>query len=389
MEEIPHFCPICGQPGPLVYSMRDSTPEAVVQKLLVLYVLIGLCTCVATPAPTRAPTAARLPALPTPRPTPRPTPAPDPIRLADARLARTLNLGNALEAPVEGAWGITLQAGYFQAIAAAGFSAVRLPVNFEAHATTEPPYRIDPAFLERVDWALRTANTDGLVVVLDMHNYQTMMDTPADETPRFLALWSQVANRYRSYPDQAVYFELLNEPNGNLDGPAWNAIFAQALALVRRENPVRPVIVGPSNWNGPDTLPDLVLPADPNLIVTFHYYLPFQFTHQGASWIDGSDAWLGTTWDASADQTAALDRDFDAVAIWAQAQARPVFLGEFGSNYAADQASRLRWTSAVARAAERRGFAWGYWEFGSDFGLYDTASDRWDTDLVHALIPLP
>ena len=54
--------------------------------------------------------------------------APDPALAIDKDahaynrlLGRGINLGNALEAPTEGSWGVTLQASYFEVIKAAGF----------------------------------------------------------------------------------------------------------------------------------------------------------------------------------------------------------------------------------------------------------------------------
>ena len=43
---------------------------------------------------------------------------------ANKRLGRGLNLANALEAPKEGEWGVTLKAEYFRAIKQAGFDSV-------------------------------------------------------------------------------------------------------------------------------------------------------------------------------------------------------------------------------------------------------------------------
>ena len=57
------------------------------------------------------------------------------------------------------------------------------------------------------------------------------------------------------------------------------------------------MIVGPGRWNTVGGLSSLVLPEGEDLIVTVHYYSPFRFTHQGAGWLPGSDAWLGTRWD--------------------------------------------------------------------------------------------
>src|SRR3712207_5003553 len=76
---------------------------------------------------------------------------------ANKRLGRGINLGNALEAPNEGEWGVTLKADYFKRIKEAGFDTVRLPVKWSAHAAAAPPYAIDERFAERVDWAVDQA----------------------------------------------------------------------------------------------------------------------------------------------------------------------------------------------------------------------------------------
>jgi endoglucanase len=41
----------------------------------------------------------------------------------------------------------------------------------------------------------------------------------------------------------------------------------------------------------------------------------------------------------------------------------------------------------MARQAEKRNIAWLYWQFCSDFGVYDCQQDCWDDDLLNALIP--
>lgn len=306
----------------------------------------------------------------------------------NARLGRGVNL-SALEAPHEGEWGTYLQAEYFTKIAEAGFTSVRLPVRFSAHANAAPPYTISPSFLARVDWAVQQALSHNLAIVLDMHHYLEMMSEPEQHRARFLALWEQLAEHYREYPPE-VMFELLNEPNQALTAPLWNEIVAEALAIIRRTNPTRIVIVGPVNWNGHEALPDLQLPAEDHyLIATFHYYLPFTFTHQGAEWVEGSDAWLGTTWEGTPDEQQAVQADFAEVAAWARANARPIYLGEFGAYRKADLASRLRWTDFVARQAEANGFSWSYWEFCAGFGIYDPQRRVWQTDLLQALLPTP
>ena len=173
---------------------------------------------------------------------------------ANARLGRGINLGNALDAPSEGEWGVTLEASYFEAIAAAGFDSVRIPIRWSAHAGAEAPYTIDPAFFERVDWAVDQATSRGLNAIVNIHHYEEIYADPADESDRFLTLWEQVAERYADRPDSVV-FELLNEPHEKLDAAAWNDLLDEAIDVVRQSNPRRLLIVGPSQWNSPTSSP--------------------------------------------------------------------------------------------------------------------------------------
>ena len=62
-------------------------------------------------------------------------------------------------------------------------------------------------------------------------------------------------------------------------------------------------------------------------------------------------------------------------------------MGEFGAYGKAPMESRITWTTFITREAETRNFSWGYWEFCSGFGLYDTVTGAWREELVRALIP--
>ncbi|HEY2981757.1 MAG TPA: glycoside hydrolase family 5 protein [Anaerolineales bacterium] len=306
---------------------------------------------------------------------------------ARAALGRGVNMGNMLEAPREGEWGVYIQEKYFDAINAAGFDSVRIPIRWNAHAAAAAPYSVDASFFARVDQVVAWALARGLTVIVDFHHYEEMMSNPNGHRERYLAIWRQVAEHYKDYP-ATVLFELLNEPNSAQDVSTWNSLLPQALAVVRESNPIRNVIIGPTQWNSASMIETLQLPADDTrIIATFHFYEPFEFTHQGAEWMDGADAWLGTTWDATDSQENDITRQFDRVAAWARTNNRPILLGEFGAYSKGDPASRVRWTSFVAREAEKRDFAWAYWEFCAGFGVYDPNTDTWREDLLNALIP--
>jgi len=327
----------------------------------------------ATPTPTEVPVT----------PTNTPTPA--------LTLQRGVNLGNMLEAPNEGEWGLFVQEEYFDLVKDAVFDFVRLPVNWKTHTTRtgyddgDTGYTIEPAFFARVDEVVGWALKSNLVIILDFHSYDDLMSDP--NLNQFWFLWKQIAEHYKDYPSQ-VLFELVNEPHDRLTADLWNEYIVDILKVVRESNPIRDVVIGPVQWNSYSVISTLTVPNDPHIIVTFHYYEPFQFTHQGAEWAgDEAQAWLGTEWGSDTEK-AEITNNFDAVAQWSQQHRNVrILLGEFGAYSKAPQDSRVRWTEFVRGEAERHGFAWAYWEFGAGFGVYDPNAKAWRTDLLKALIP--
>jgi endoglucanase len=299
-----------------------------------------------------------------------------------------INLGNFLETP--GARGTyTLKESDFSIIKQAGFATLRVPICWSAHVSGAPAYTIDPAFLKQIDWVVDQAQRNKLQAILDYHGDDALMKDPGANADRFVSTWKQIAHHFRG-ASTSVLFELLNEPNQKFDDAQWNALLIKALAAIRPTNPDRIVIVGSIHSNRISALPTLVLPEnDRHILVTVHYYDPHSFTHQGASWIHGSAAWLGTTWQGTDAQKQDITKAFDQAAAWAQAHQRPIFLGEFGTFQKGDLDSRARWTAFVARTAESHGFPWAYWEFCSGFGAYDPQAHQWREPLLRALFPAP
>ncbi len=303
-------------------------------------------------------------------------------------LGRGINLGNALEAPKEGQWGMTIEEEYLQLIADAGFNSVRIPIRWNAHADQDKPYSIDIGFFDRVDQVISWALARELMVVINIHHYNPLMENPEDHKARFLSLWRQIAEHYYDYP-YSIIFEILNEPHGNLNPDLWNEYLADAIDVIRESNPYRTLMIGTAPWGGIRGLKHLVIPEDDqNIIATVHYYEPFQFTHQGAGWAgENADDWLGTTWTATESQTAEVESDFDYVDEWAKQHNRPIYVGEFGAYSEAPQESREIWTAYVRETFEERDFSWAYWEFGAGFGVYDRDAEQWREGLLDALIP--
>jgi endoglucanase len=342
---------------------------------------------------------------------------PDPFIQAE-KLGKGINLGNALEAPVEGQWGMTLQESYFQIIKQGGFDTVRVPVRWSSHVSDESPYAIDEAFAERIDWVLDQAQSQGLNVVINVHHYDELFESPDAHKDRFIGIWKQIAGRYKDRP-LSLYFEPLNEPHGNLTWSAWNDLLADTIAEIRKIDARRTLIIGTAEWGGIRGLSSLSVPEEEkNAIVTFHYYDPYLFTHQGAEWGGPEVGTVGVTWPgppssqikpseaavsvpwakrwfeeynslppeknpAGAEQ---VIRDFEKASAWAREHNRPLWLGEFGAYSKADMESRVKWTQFVRSVAEKRNISWAYWEFGAGFGVYDRQLGSWRSELHKALM---
>ncbi len=304
------------------------------------------------------------------------------------RLGRGINMGNAFEAPLESAWGNPWKEDYFKRMAELGFTHVRIPIRWEttARSMATEPYTIYASFMQRIQQVVDAALKYKLHPIINMHHHEAFLNSPVDNKARFLAMWTQIGNQFKNYPD-SLLFELFNEPHGNITPSMWNGIIVEALNVIRPTNPERTILIGTAPWGGLEGLANLVLPDDAHLILTVHYYNPFQFTHQGADWVGGNaDSWLGTEWfDTQAERDAVI-ADFTFAKAFAQEKNIPLHVGEFGAYGKADIASRARWTTFLSRWFDQQGFSWAYWEFSAGFGIFNPSTSQYNMALVNALL---
>ncbi len=304
------------------------------------------------------------------------------------KLGRGINYGNMFEAPSETAWGNQWQPEYAEIISELGFDHVRIPVRWEPvdRSSNIAPYNIYGSFLNRIKQVVDSALNNGLYAIINMHHHEALYDDPDGQKERFLAMWEQISEFFKNYPD-SLLFEILNEPHGNLTAEKWNEFAPGALAKIRESNPERIVLIGTPQYGGLGGLPYLEIPDDDNLILTVHYYNPFQFTHQGAGWVGGnSDDWLGTEWKDTETERDVVRQDFAPLKAIEEKQNIPVHIGEFGAYSKADMTSRAKWTTFLARYFEKQGWSWAYWEFSAGFGIYDPDSKSFRQELVDALL---
>ena len=273
---------------------------------------------------------------------------------------------------------------YFKMIKDAGFSTVR--INLNPFTQMDSQNKINPGWLETLDWVVTKGLDANLMIILDLHEYTTMADNPEAKKEMFLSFWKQIAPRYKDNSANVV-FELLNEPNQKLTVEMWNTFLSEAIKVIRESNPDRTLIIGPGNWNGIESLNTLKLPDnDRNIIVTVHFYHPMRFTHQGAAWASDYKNLSGIKWTGTPDEKKEIESKLKVAADWSLKNDRPIFLGEFGAYDKGDMDSRARYTAFVARTAEKLGFSWAYWQFDSDFIVYNIDKESWVEPILNALM---
>ncbi len=322
-----------------------------------------------------------------------------PAHEAAATLKRGVNLGNGWEAP-PGTWGRTFTAADIDRIAGQGFDHLRIPVGWHHYLDEKG---IDPEFRAELEPVLRRAIERGLVVLLDWHHHEELVRDPARHRDGFIRGWQRLGQHFHDWPRDRLYFELLNEPHAPLDHEVLNELYRDTIRAIREVDERRILVVEPSSWGTTPALGRLRLDdAEQRVIVSFHCYDPFEFTHQGADWVDlgkldgvvfpgppaggfepdaglmerdGFPAWLRAYRSQPAARNPVSPRAFedhlDRAAAWSREFGRPVHLGEFGAYGTADDASRQRYAAAIRRACEDRDIPWCWWEWDAGFGYWD------------------
>ena len=285
-----------------------------------------------------------------------------------------INMGNTLEAPNEGEWGHTATRRDMDRIAALGFDTVRLPVAWSEHLDRQG--RIEPDFLARVDEVVGWAEARGLNVIVNVHHFRELEDDADTHVPILLGIWEQLSRHYRRASERVI-FEVVNEPSGNFTVDRVNAVNRDALALIRRTNPDRWVVLGSGHWGTitpflPDASPAFAPVADPRTIATFHSYAPYEFTHQGIAFSDDPPP-AGR--DLSAGDRREVEADLEAGADFSRRSGMPVLLGEFGTYRRIPRDQRLQWTRWMREGAEARGLGWCVWDWSGEFPIYESETD--------------
>lgn len=134
-----------------------------------------------------------------------------------------INLGNTLE----GGSGVPAPT-YFSDFYSVGMRIVRIPVRWDAHTASTPPYTISPSWLVTVNTTVYWCLSANLTCIINSHHDDWLDNATAFDAslPRFRAIWTQVAALFAGAP-LTLQFEVFNEPyniNATQVGPSGKLI---------------------------------------------------------------------------------------------------------------------------------------------------------------------
>jgi endoglucanase len=302
------------------------------------------------------------------------------------------NLGNTFDAnPDETSWGNpeTTQA-IVQAVQAAGFTTMRIPVTWTDHIGPGPAYTIDPAWMAKVKQVATWANDAGMYAIVNIHHDSDgqwiLFNDPGSNTlsaanqaqinAEISAVWTQIAMAFRSYGDHLI-FECFNEPHGDVNGygggdaasqAVLNTYLASCMNAIRGtggNNANRYVMVqGVGAAAAQVSVQAVVIPNDdPNTLFSVHSYFPWAFA-------SGST----TTWGGAASDYTDMSDNVQQITTWLP-PTTGIVMGEWGSINADDLSSRVAHAAAYAQDITVAGMSPVWWDDGGMFVLLNRNSN--------------
>ena len=307
-----------------------------------------------------------------------------------AEMTAGWNLGNTLEATggdglsSETSWGnpkITKE--MIDTVCEKGFDSIRIPITWGNHVGDAPDYEIDPAWMDRIEEVVNYALDDGMYVLIDSHHEEFWRIPDAEHIDAVdaenIAIWKQVAERFKDYGDHLV-FEGLNEPRTKGSDGEWsggthdervyvnqlNKSFVDTVRATGGNNEKRLLLVT-TYADSPlvEVINDLEIPEDEHIAVAIHAYEPYAFTFE-----NGED-WEIFDWNGS------HNKDINTLMInlnkYFRAKDIPVLITEYGAMNKKENAEEVeKWASYYVSKATEKGIPCFWW----DNGIYNQSGEK-------------
>ncbi len=279
----------------------------------------------------------------------------------------------------------------FARVAAMGMNVVRFYLNYKTFEDDATPYQYKAAGWNWLNQNIAWAKKHNVYLILNIHvppgGFQSNGDGGAlwqnpENQKRLKALWHQIAKRYANEPTIAG-FDLLNEPVVTTSITQWQQLAQQMADTIRTVDKQHLLVVERlnainKNWNNVNDDQNLFLINDNNTLYTFHFYLPFKYTHQYASWAKMGEG--GKYPDETITEEpgygrnkAYLAKHLEKYLAFGRKHNVPLYLGEFGliKECFKENKGGLNWVSDMLDLLRENQVHFTYHVYHEDnFGLY-------------------
>ena len=301
------------------------------------------------------------------------------------------NLGNSLESSdSETNWGNPKTTkSMIDAIAAKGFTTLRVPVRWDDHYSDSSKYIISAEYMDRVETVVNYGLANGMYVILNVHHNDLQAAVSSSTSAQnkiseeLAAIWKQIGTRFKNYGDKLI-FEVNNEPRCGEDwtGNASyykcvNANNEAARAAIRATggNNAKRLIMLPTYCASGDAAKAEAwsnTSGDSMIAASIHAYLPFDFAFSG----DGHKDW-------QASDLTELSGFFTRMYNTFISKGVPVVIGEFGATNKSNTAYREKYAgiyASLARQFAAQDIPCVWWDnncFGTgseNFGIFNRGS---------------
>lgn len=279
-----------------------------------------------------------------------------------------------------------------------GLTYTRLPVIWSKFLDDNNPSVLNTDYLAALDAIVQMHIKIGLGIIICPFSHPSELYSDSAVLAKFIAFSKAFATHLSNTNPEKVFLEVLNEPYAETPQD-WNKIQLKLIPVIRSSAPNHTIVassnlrVTNTHWNNVQALLKTQIVKDKNVVYNFHFYDPFVFTHQGATWgwntlqfmknvpypstpqavasvvdeIRDSDAkWAVENYGKEKWNRAKLRSILSPVADWAKTNRVPVICNEFGAiPWTAPRGSRLRYLKDVRQIFESYGIGWAHW-FGLD-----------------------
>ncbi|MBN2069268.1 MAG: cellulase family glycosylhydrolase [Opitutales bacterium] len=302
----------------------------------------------------------------------------------------------------------------------AGFQHLRIPVE-EVEMWNEDGSPNEESF-RYLDQALHWAQDAGLNAILDLHiikahhfnsehgDGKNVLFTSEEAQQHLVGLWQQLSDRCHEWPNDFLAYEILNEAVAE-NHEDWNKLVAKCVAAIREKEPERFLVIGSNRWQQTQFFPFLKIPeGDRRIILSFHFYNPFPFTHYQAGWVGAYSDYRGpinypgniVPEDYLESLAEGEIRDMLTESFYndketLRAMMKPaidyaaehnlaLYCGEWGTMPTMPREDRLQWYRDMSQVFREEGIENAIWSYKVEFGIRSNDNSFTDYELIHSIL---